>query len=470
MKAGGIYQRLFFGVLAISLILRLVIVVRGGQFFWGDEKRFLAGENAWKLWETGQGLQAGLRELLGGADHLGFKVLTLLPAWVQRHVGGGYLTSSALLSLLSFLNIIWVWLIARRLGAGPREAFWAALAMAGANSMFYWARHMMPYDAALCWALACLYVGVKPAAKFRDSVLAGVLGCIAFVSYNGYWSIVACVLVAHVLVAMPAWWDLTKRALGGLLGLVGSFVIMVVVVSHAMEVNLMDDYVSFSETIYQGDFREGALVFFDYLWRTEGGTALVWLLALLVSGWLINRADLPSRRRGAVWVGCIVALMAILIIGANVMEKFVVYGRLARQVAPFCALLVGWTAGQIFKGETRPGRFEWVTLTALVLCAAWSMATPIRQLYPVTFHRRSLAPLAEYRKQHPEIPADKFKYLYLGFIWPEADRTVPPPHEVLLESRHPLAWRPYLYEGFSRVQRDQIEGTDIRMRLILVKD
>ena len=461
-------------ILGLALVLRVVIVLRGGQFFWFDEGRYHAAESAWDQWEKGAGLAAAAREVMGGADHLGFKVLMLAPAWVQRHTGGSYLVPAFAVSLFSLFNIAWVWRIARRAGADEREALWAMAAMAGTNCMFYWARHLMPYDIALCGALGCLYVAVKPAARFRDSVGAGVLGCTAFVTYNGYWVIVACVLVAHVMLALPRWREALGRAAGGLLGLAGAFGLLLGLDQWLLGVDLLESYTSFAGTISQGDFNEGALVFFDYLWRVERGTALLWALALLASVGLLRRCEASTRRRGLVWAGSIVALTVILILGANVFEKFVVYGRLARQVAPFCALLLGWTAGRIFGGQNRGRGREALAFAALVACAAWSMSTPLRQEFPRPFQLRAEKFLAAYRNQYaPKDPVgtapEKFKFLYNSFIWPEADRTVQPPHIVLMSAPHPLQWRPYLYEGFNHDRRVQIEGTDITMRLILLK-
>lgn len=471
MRANKTYTWAFVVVLVIALVLRLTIVSRGGQFFWGDEDRYVAAENAWKQWESGAGFSAGLREVLGGADHLGFKVMMLGPAWVQRHTTGSYLVPSVILSLVSLLNIVWVWLIARRSGGTDREAFWAAAAMAGANSMFYWARHLMPYDVALCWALACLYVAVKPGARWWDSILAGALGCLAFVTYNGYWAIVACTLTLHVLLSWPSWRGFLQRAVCGLAGLIGTFVLILEIALRSLDLILMESYLSFAGSINQGEFRDGALVFFDYFWQTERGTALIWVAALLGSAWLFRRADGPSRRRGLAWVGSIVVLIGILIVGANVLEKFVVYGRLARQVTPFCALLVGWTAGQIFQNEARSRIIERWALGGLALCALWSMWTPLRQRFPVPFRREGEVATHDYRVRHVGTAPEKFRFLYTGFIWPYPNEApLPARYETLMASPHPLAWRPYLYEGFNREQRKKIETTDITMRLLLLKD
>ncbi|MBC7369547.1 MAG: hypothetical protein H7343_22490 [Undibacterium sp.] len=425
--------------------------------------------------------------MAGGADHLGFKVIMLAPAWVQRHTGASYLVPAFFVSLFSVANIFLIWRIARRAGADEREAPWATAAMAASNSMFYWARHVMPFDVAMFWALACLYVGLKPAARWWDSVLAGALGCAAFVTYNGYWAMVACALTAHVLSAWPAWKSGCVRAVAGLVGLVGSFALLLGFVCVGLDVDLLGlvadenggakaaTYLSFSGSITQGDFHEGAQVFFDYLWRTERATSLVWAVALVASGWWFARCDPTTRRRGILWAGCIVALMTILIVGSNVLEKFVIYGRLARQVVPFCSLLVGWTAARIFARERQAVWKERLALMGLAGCAAGSMAAPLQQEFPRSFHLRASHFVTSYRNLHA--PADpmgtmpeKFRFLYNDFIWPEADRTPQPQHIELMAEAHPLQWRPYLYEGFNAAQRAQIEATDIRMRLILLKD
>ena len=81
-----------------------------------------------------------------------------------------------------------------------------------------------------------------------------------------------------------------------------------------------------------------------------------------------------------------------------------------------------------------------------------------------------------YRNQHarsdPAATApEKFRFLYDGFIWPyPSEPPLPAHYETLMASPHPLAWRPYLYEGFNREQRSKLEGTDITMRLVLLKD
>ncbi len=461
-------------LLFVSLVLRLVLVARGGQYFWSDESRYGEAATALDYWEAGD-KRAAVLQVMGSADHLGFKALMLGPAWLQKHVNSDIRTPSYIVSLFSLANILWVWLIARRTGAGEREAFWATAAMACANSMFYWARHLMPYDVALCLALACAYVAWKPKPRIWDSLLAGVLGFAAFVTYNGCWALVACILAAHVLRGWPDAWAMTKRSAFGLLGLAGSFCLLLEA-DMRLNVYLLQSYVDFAGTINQGNFNEGHVVFFDYLWQAERFTALIWLGALLAFFWLARKSSTDERRRGALWVAMIASLAAILIGGSDVLEKFVVYGRLVRQVVPFCALLLGWTVARLLKSRPAWRAAERVALLVLFACAAWSMAKPLRQQFPNGFGYHARLAIDGYNRQivaagKAPIPSDRFRILYGGFIWPYPDEKPLPPHyETLLASPHPLAWRPYLYEGFNRDQRDRIEATDITMRLVLLKD
>jgi hypothetical protein len=329
--------------------------------------------------------------------------------------------------------------------------------------MFYWSRHLVPYDLALCFALASAAVACEPGFSWKRSLLAGVLSTAAFVTYNGYWAIGACVLTAHVLRAAPR--RAAGRACFALAGLAGSFALMLALIRLA-GYDLLPKYREFAGTITEGNFNEGHIVFFDYLWRSERATAVLWAGAFIASLGLIARAPAGARGRGLTWAASIAALAVILIGGANYLHQFVVYGRLVRQVAPFCALLVGWVAGRIWTG---PSRTEAWGLGVLLACAALAMSKPLRQQYPLTFQAKAERTAAAYRAAHPEVAASRFHLLYAVYLWPLPDeKPLPAGTRILLASPHPLAWRPYLYEGFNHDQRAAIEAVDVTMRLALL--
>jgi len=459
-------------LLLLSLALRVVIVLHGGQRFWPDEFRYLQAVEAITQWRSGEQAAAACR-ILGSADHLGFKALMLLPAWAEGHLKSSLPLPSLFLCLFSVANIGWAWCIPRRAGADEHEALWAATAMAASNTMFYWSRHLMPYDLALFWALASTWFAFGAEPRRRDSWLAGLFGFAAFVTYAGSWSLVACILTVHVLAARRGWRTLLGRAAYGLVGLGGPFALLLTV-DRLLGVDLLASYRGFAGTITQGDFNEGHLVFFQYLWRTERLTALVWAGALIAFLALVRSAPAADGRRGILWVAIILAVATLLICGANLLHVFVVYGRLARQVVPFCALLVGWVAARIFRD--RPWcPAEVAALAGLLACGLSSMREPLRQEFPEEFHRRAVTAMQEHQAAdgatNSAFAPDRYRFLYNGHIYPYPNEApLPPRSEVLLRSPHPLAWRPYLYEGYTHAQRDRFEATDISMRLVLVPD
>jgi hypothetical protein len=467
---GSGYAQALAVLLLVSAVVRISLVFRGGQHFWPDENRYDAALEAWNLWAAGQ-WKAGALEIFGAGDHLGFKVVMLGPAWLHRHWRDARIPST-FISLFSVANIVWVWRIARRLGADEHEAFWAAAAMAASVSMAYWARHLMPYDVALFWALACLSKGLAPRARAVDSWVVGLLGFAAFVTYLGSWGIVACALTTHVLRGWPDRRAMVRRAAFAFIGSAGSFALLVAG-TRMLGGELLSSLHAFASAVNQGDFNEGHLVFFEYLWSAERFSALLWAAALVAFVAFAPHAGATTRLRGLIPAATIVALAVILIAGSNLFHKFVVYGRLARQVVPFCALLVGWTASRVFR-ERAWGWGERFALAALLASGAAQMVHPFQQGFPAQFIPRELAAIDEYRRSHAATEAEApsvIRGFYDYFIWPyPSEPPLSPRSEVLMTSRHPMQWRPYLFEGFDHDQRRAVEQTDITMKLVIVRD
>ncbi len=173
----------FFGLVIFSLGLRILLARQGGQLYFADESRFNAPVDAMVALRNGN-LDECRRLIFSTADHLGFKLVMTIPGWTYVNWGWSLPVMAMLSSgIFSAANIAWVYALARRVGAGMEEARWAALLMAGSTSMFYWARHLMPYDMALCLGLACLFVSIHPAPRWYHSLLAGALGFCTFVTY-----------------------------------------------------------------------------------------------------------------------------------------------------------------------------------------------------------------------------------------------------------------------------------------------
>jgi hypothetical protein len=456
-------------ILAVALVLRAVLAHHGGQQYYPDELRYWSSLEAVSMLREGKTEEA-MKATFGRADHLGFRVLMMLPGyfqlkwdlpnWVMVLVASG---------IYSVLSIGLVYGIARRLGAGLAEARWAALCLAVTNGFFYWARHFMPYDLAMALGLMCMFVGVNPQARWVSSLLAGFLGFAAFVTYNGYWTLVAVALVFHVGLGWPSWKRLLVRAACGLIGLVAPMYALLWW-SALRGYFLLDSYISFSGSINQGEFAEGHRVIVEYLWYAEHGLFVFWLAC--TAGFLV----LAARRRAPdalrAWAGTIgVGIIVFSLVGFSVwQERFVVYGRLVRQLAPFFALVSGWMLARWGdRWALKPGRSAWLA-GALIALGAANLQEPLRQRwdFPARAAQMQAAMAGQVSADGPIAP-DRLRIISVGYIWPEPKIFDLPPHEVLLREKHPLQFEALLYEGFNRKQREMIRATDISDRLILLR-
>jgi len=189
-------------LLAVASLLRLVLVVQGGQLYWPDERLYTQVLDIFDL-HRGHPFDI-VKALVSTQDHLGFALISAIPAGVQFAIGhalsrtgnGLMILPGAVLSQASVLSIALVYAIARRAGRDTAEALLAAVLMAAATTQFYYARHLLPYDSSLALGLLALWCALGRTR--RDSIACGAAASAAFITYNGYWLLVGMVLVMHV--------------------------------------------------------------------------------------------------------------------------------------------------------------------------------------------------------------------------------------------------------------------------------
>jgi hypothetical protein len=88
-------------VLLISLILRWILIIRGGQYFNSDETRYEVSLAAARLLWQGQ-LREALRQFSVSPEHLGFKAFGIIPALTEHIVGPSLIIPA--IFLVSFLS------------------------------------------------------------------------------------------------------------------------------------------------------------------------------------------------------------------------------------------------------------------------------------------------------------------------------------------------------------------------------
>jgi len=119
---------------------------------------------------------------------------------------------------------------------------------------------------------------------------------------------------------------------------------------------LIAAFSEFSKTITQGDFGRGHVFVGQYLWETEGVSILGWMAFTVVCLWYGRQRE--TRRRLHFWLGAAALLYLGLVICADVLRVFVVYGRTARILVPFLCLAAAAAGEEIFSRRLWRGYFS----------------------------------------------------------------------------------------------------------------
>lgn len=387
-------------VAAVSILLRIDLVLRGGQYYWPDEGRILRSWVVLKflmLKKPGETLNYILHIEPYTPSHWFYTVLAipfaLLEAAYTRLRGvplntesvKSYLWVMALgTCLFSVACILLVYLIAKRVGASERECLTAALFMATSTAIFYYSRHLFSYDAGMALALLALWLGLKQGPLSR-SFACGLVAGLAFSTYNGYWPLAGLALVVHTLYFRPTLVEFFKRSLIAGSGLVLPYVLLEVLT----RLRGMPSYIlgmrGFMGAETMGSFEEGWKFPAVYLWDCEHLILIVWIVLAVL-----------AVRRSWLWLSLLFTAYLFLALPSH-LHVVVVYGRTARQLVPFLCLAAAYGISKLPKPLA-------ATVVLLVVGQfAVNIAVPFRQHFPP----------------------------FLG------------PHDA-----HPLAWLPYQDEGY----------------------
>lgn len=469
-------------VLAVLLTgswwLRVLLAQHGGAYFWLDESQRFSpcvqvvdairhhGAN-WH--EVGDVLAVNQR-------HIGFFLVGIPVALVSEWLGiGARWVPGAILSLASVVCIALTYAVARRSGAGPGEAIGAAFLMTCANSMFYSARHILPYESGLAASLGVLWVTLGTSRSLLRSYLIGVAGSLAYLVYYGYLSTVLVVLGLYVL--RPWRWR-TACAVG--VGFVTPPLLL-----HAFTLWwALPDGNPFLVGLWrlmheanQGDYAEGWRVPWAVLWHLEHGFLLVWLAGTLgaIALWWIGKAG----TRHGLWLIALGLLYGQMALESSVLRIAVVEGRFSRQLVPFFCLLTAATLAVLVRDYLRVPRA--VAVAAFLACltqAAANFITPLRMHFPSDVHvdlvRRydtarfalSVTGPKGWENRGPQGPTRYVLLNTVTWLYPVTGETPPLRGRVVEWYAHPLQFVPYQYEVFGPESRVILQTADIRMRVI----
>ena len=468
-------------LLALASLLRLVLVVQGGQLYWPDERLYTQVLDIFDL-HRGHWFEI-VKALFSTQDHLGFALISAVPAAIQFAIGhalsrsgnGLMMLPGIVLSQASVISIALVYAIARRAGRDRAEALVAAALMASAATMFYYSRHLLPYDSSLALGLAALWCGLGPSR--RDSLLCGAAASAAFITYNGYWLLAGVVLLIHVL--HGAGTTIRSRAMRAVYAGAGVLIVpaVIMLVEAATGAPLMFAGMRrLASTVNDGYAPEGFSVPWVFLWHAEHGLLLVWIAAALFV--VLGGANWNSQRQHTATTWVLAAGFIYLGLGftSAVLHVFVVMGRQSRQVVPFLCLATAAAAVELLERRRSSPWIVVACVVALVAQAGWNFHQPLQQRFPrdviaeiitkygaIDFDNTIEGPPLTHEHVESQWVLFNAQHLYN----PRAPRPPLPASLVeVMRFPHPLQFLPYQYEGLRPTEREVIRNSDIAMRLV----
>lgn len=440
-------------LLVVSALVRLSLIVSGGQYYWPDEGRYRRAQELVTAIVAHDSDR--MRVVLQEPTSLLLKLVGVLPAAIEHAIGNNPHIPAVVFGGCSVVSIWLVAAIARRLEASREQAFLAAFLAAASTALLYFSRHLLPYDLALMLGLVGVYAGVNRNGSRRASLATGLWVIVAFLAYAGAWPLTVAAGAVH-LADSRSWRDAIRRATW--LAVAPAAVIAALVVGfRAAGLSWIKLTLGFAGGVRQGEFAEGWRLPFDYLWNAEHGLLIAWLIAV---AWCIGRLrwTLTTRLTRAALVG-VVTIYGALAVPSTLLERFVVYGRLTRPLIPFLCLLAAAAIESAMRQLT-PRTRAMVSATVVLAVgvqAAFNFRIPLRQEFPAEF-------IASVEQRFP--PPRLFvnaRHMYPG---PEPT-SVPAGYREVAAARHPLEFRPYQYEGYTPGERELLKGADLRMRAFI---
>jgi len=461
-------------ILILSLLIRLFLVYKGGQYFFPDERRYFNSQSVADLLLEGRGKQA-FSALASRSEHLGFRAVGVIPALVERFFVPNSKIPATFFSFFSVLNIFLIWKIAQRAGANQKESFYALLIASFSQVLIYYTRHLFPYDLALFFGLLTLYIALSVQHNIITSFACGVSGFLCLISYNGYWSLAIFAMLVAAFRYANTFSQYVKRSLLILVGFslpLGAMIIG----AQSLRRDLITGYLNFASTIKHGAFSEGwkfPLVFF---WYAEYWYIIILGLLSIYAIYILWKFPEKSNGSFSLGISGVIFIYLCLLISSTVLHIFVVYGRTARLLIPFIVLVSARGLTEIENQKPFRRKFVVIILVLLFVQFIWNYRNSASISFPIDLANKA-------HEQYPgfQLSTDKTylgnpplcqfgEYVAINFVYIYPEPIAIPPIEglTLLSVPHPFNFMPYQYEGLMPQQRELFRVNKIEMKLLMV--
>ncbi|HAM36908.1 MAG TPA: hypothetical protein DEB40_06725 [Elusimicrobia bacterium] len=486
-------HRGLFILLALAWLLRVALCSRGGELFFPDENRYSEAYRV--LYNLARGDWAGaLDKILVIRAHVGFTLGALIPAAIHALL---VLTLGRPAVWPSFQETMWLaaaqtslasvaciglcYALALKLGAKRKEALIAAALMACSNSMFYYSRHLLPYDSSLALGLLALWLMLEEPPGWKRSLFVGAAVALCLFTYLGYCFLALTIGAFYMIYRAQSVFEILKR--GAFLGAIGASLPAVMSLatwvrgSHLYALSVQTFFEEDTLVVHQGDLAEGWTLPWTYLWHAEHGLLLVILLGAAAT--LCLALSRKKFNRGMLWLSLAAALYGALAMTSSSLGLFPINARLSRQILPFLVLASAYglsaLAELLSTRLPRPKALAGMLAAAIIGQTAYNFARPFQLTFPWDFRRQ--IPAQYGRVSHaltvkadaydpPDDKSTPYVLVNAQYLFPVLCAIQYPSGKVLMRAPHPLEFLPYQYDGHKPSARAILRSQDISMRLI----
>ncbi|MCY4018050.1 MAG: hypothetical protein OXG39_01455 [Chloroflexi bacterium] len=484
-------------LMLVAYLLRLLLIVNGGQFYFPDESRYQrrSVSAADTLFQAD--FRSAIDKVLAYNKHHGFTAVGLVPAIVHRVIfflspppgfswttywlsrDNDYRVSALIFAIPSVLSIGMIYLLARRAGTGETEALVAAFLLAASNTFFIFSKHFLPYDSSLLIGLAALWLAIpSQQASIKNAIPTGIATFLCIWVYFGHITFVLMIALVYCGFLASNWRDSAIRASGMAFGALLIATPLFLYNNYVLGINVVSEAVKFSETVSQGEYFEGSIFPILYLGNVEAGVALVWMIGVIIAaGMLARQPQSPDLQHVRLWLACLIILYLLMVLFSAGLQMFVVYGRIARTLVPFLVMLSAFVFTPWLMSRGKKAFAVFVGVISILALANFVPA--IRQEYFIEIARRARLDYGEVSYEtmlrHPALPFGvygeenplvRYKLLNAGYYYPITEPTDLLQGKVLMQVAHPFNHRPWQYEGMTREMRDIVNRDEFYIWLI----
>lgn len=457
------------------LLTRLPLFNPQGQYFFGDEtfyKRLIITLQESKkindpllFWQGVFGVYA----------RPGFGIIYSLPILGESQkptVPYGAMLNIAINCLIPLL----VFLILKKLVTQNTAVISTIVIIFSISSVFY-IRHMLPYDSSLAILLLALFVYVRSKSIFTF----GIISAISFLTYPSYF---------YYFVPIPfLFFVFNKFRLMKSILFVGGFASIVILAQLvSLLIGAKPSYLEearyLSGIVVQGDFMPALSFLIEYIFAYDG------YVGLIIAGFAPAIIMLWRKKDLRPIIIYLLVIFLLLETFSHIIPKTVLYGRTVR---PFYLLLLVSsviTLNSFFVSVSKRLRIHYaIFFSAFVLVLAINWWPGYTSFLNITYPSAVRAEVeiflesnyGEYKLEDvytkkrtevdietdpPTLESGKFYLANPTLLYPYfGSLDLPCDKEILIEREHPLVFKPYWFEGFTRKMREYLSKDPPKYRL-----